>query len=789
MKSPQIKPHYRVEIIEPKHVYLLSETSTHALSGEFYCQLIPLLNGNHTLEKIINKLQVDPSHIDYALERLQTKGYLSEPVPEITPEAAAFWGLLKVEPSFAYQCLQQTQVYVFSISNIPTEGLINSLKAVGIKALSWDGELEEFPPHSLLVILTDDYLQPELSRINQIALKNQQPWLLIKPVGTIFWLGPIFHPSKTGCWECLAQRLRGNREVEASVLRQKYSPKPNSKTPSSQEGVGGGQEERSNKSNGHKKNPQITECLPPPGAALASTLETALNLATTEIAKWIIKQSTEETAKFPTLEGKAITFDQNKLELQNHILTLRPQCPSCGDSNFISEQVSSPLTLTSRKKHFTSDGGHRTVTPEETVNRYQHLISPITGVVTALVRIPHPENNLVHLYHAVHSMMTAGDLDKLRRSLNHKSSGKGKTDRQSKASGFCEAIERYSGIYQGDEPYITATFAELGERAIHPAAHLNYSEAQYQNREELNQKNASPNHIYQPFDETKPIEWTPVWSLSEQTHKYFPTGLSYYGYPLPEDHNFGRADSNGNAAGNTLEEAILQGFFELVERDAIGIWWYNRLTCPGVDLESFNEPYLLELREFYRRKNRELWVLDITTDIGIPVFVALSRLTDGKEDKVIMGFGAHFDPKIGILRAATEMNQLGLGFDHDDNIQLWNLQEWMTKATLENQPYLAPDERVSPKTYQDYEKLWTDDIYEDVMTCVNMAKKVGLETLVLNQTRPDIGLSVVKVIVPGLRHFWWRVRPGRLYDAPVKMGRFSTPLTEEQLNPIPMPFV
>ena len=39
--------------------------------------------------------------------------------------------------------------------------------------------------------------------------------------------------------------------------------------------------------------------------------------------------------------------------------------------------------------------------------------------------------------------------------------------------------------------------------------------------------------------------------------------------------------------------------------------------------------------------------------------------------------------------------------------------------------------------------------------------------LVLNQTRPDIGLPVVKVIIPGLRHFWSRFGAGRLYDVPV----------------------
>jgi ribosomal protein S12 methylthiotransferase accessory factor len=77
---------------------------------------------------------------------------------------------------------------------------------------------------------------------------------------------------------------------------------------------------------------------------------------------------------------------------------------------------------------------------------------------------------------------------------------------------------------------------------------------------------------------------------------------------------------------------------------------------------------------------------------------------------------------------------------------------------------------------------------EDVNTCVEIARQQGLETLVLDQTRPDIGLSVVKVIVPGLRHFWRRLGPGRLYDVPVKLGWIQQPLREEQLNPISMFF-
>ena len=66
---------------------------------------------------------------------------------------------------------------------------------------------------------------------------------------------------------------------------------------------------------------------------------------------------------------------------------------------------------------------------------------------------------------------------------------------------------------------------------------------------------------------------------------------------------------------------------------------------------------------------------------------------------------------------------------------------------------------------------------------MKIAEEKGLETLVLDQSRPDTGLHVMKVIVPGLRHFWARFAPGRLYDVPVHMGWLMESLAEEQLNP------
>jgi len=71
-----------------------------------------------------------------------------------------------------------------------------------------------------------------------------------------------------------------------------------------------------------------------------------------------------------------------------------------------------------------------------------------------------------------------------------------------------------------------------------------------------------------------------------------------------------------------------------------------------------------------------------------------------------------------------------------------------------------------------------------VLACVDLVKRAGLDFLVLDQTRPDIDVPVARVIVPGLRHFYRRFGPGRLYDIPVKLGLRTRPIAESELNPM-----
>jgi ribosomal protein S12 methylthiotransferase accessory factor len=331
----------------------------------------------------------------------------------------------------------------------------------------------------------------------------------------------------------------------------------------------------------------------------------------------------------------------------------------------------------------------------------------------------------------------------------------------------------------------------LGSAATHPNDCALYSPKQYREREKGNRRKGHYNYIPVPFDPDMEVEWTPVWSLTRQESHYLPTAFCYFSYPHGNSEPFYVGDSNGNAAGNTFEEAILQGFLELVERDSVALWWYNRVRRPEIDLEGFGDPYPGRLRETLRRLGREVWAIDLTSDLGIPVFAAMCRKLEGPEEQIILGFGAHLDPHLALIRSLTEMNQMLAALLNQPGPGRTSggvedeTEEWLRTATVANQPYLLPSGDPA-RTASAYPRTWTDDLAEDVRVCQRIVEQRGMEMLVLDQTRAEIGLPVAKVIVPGLRHFWARFAPGRLYDIPVQLGWLPRQLTEDELNPIPM---
>jgi ribosomal protein S12 methylthiotransferase accessory factor len=623
------------------------------------------------------------------------------------------------------------------------EGQAGLQQALGRAGLTLD------PAAPFQVVVAGDYLDPRLAQINAANHAAGRPWLLVRPIGLAVWIGPLVVPDRTACWECLAQRLRSQRDLEAMLARLgRLTPMPVAR------------------------------------GALPGSAEQALQMAAVHAARFLASGGDG------ALENRVVTLDVTNLIVHHHAVVRRPQCPTCGDAELTS-RAGRPVRLVGRAKRSYDDGGHRSHTPEQFIQANQHHISPVSGVVSQIApSITDPDLPL-KVYFADHNFALLDRIDSfIETGVRSNSSGKGMSHAQAQASALGEAIERYSGVYRFEEPRREATLAELGEGGLHPNRCMLFSAAQFRAREAWLARGERFQVVPHRFDPEARMEWSPVWSVQAQDFRYLPTAYLYYSYPVTDDRLYCWADSNGCSAGADLEEATLQGFLELVERDAVAIWWYNRLRRPGVDLDSFRQPYLDELQSYYAGIGREIWALDLTHDFGVPVYAALSRRIDHPVEDLVFAFGAHLDPKIALLRAFTEMNQFMpavLLRDAEGNTVYTykdrELLRWWQQERLEAHPFLQPADG-APSHAGTHANQATDDLKGDLDLLIGRAADRGMDTLILDQTRPDVGVPVVKVIVPGMRHFWARFGPGRLYDVPVELGWLNAPTPESELNPI-----
>jgi len=733
-----INPRFKYDFVEDA-IILHSERKNIILSNPKICSiLLKMSEGFYNDEDLIDALdgKISAPEILYFLRELENSKIITRYCRECTSQEAAFWEELEISPSVLSDILKENSV---SIRTINYEGSIDAFYSAFEK-----NRIRISSSAVLDIIVTDDYESPELNEINKNALRAGKKWMLVKPSGTIIWIGPIFDPVRTGCWKCLEQRVSLNKSINTFVR-------------------------------GIKENSFSEQIYP----STASGLSIAANITSLEVVKYLYFKQNKN------LEGQLLSFDTDKLLTQAHTVVKRPQCSECGDNKVIYEIQNRVVLLDQEdKRRLSFEGGFRTSTPESTIEKYKHHISPITGVVQTLEQIPDQKGSPVFNYYSgANTALKSKSLYWLNNHIRSFSGGKGRNHSQAKAGALCEAIERYSCSYQGGEQVISATFTELADKAIHPYSCLNFSKKQYEMREQLNAE-CSKYYFMIPgeFDENEKIEWSKVMLLGSGEYRYLPANYCYFQYPVKDElKRFCYPDSNGNAAGNTIEEAILQGLLELIERDSVAIWWYNMLNRPEVDIASFNDSYFDQLIEYYKSINRSLYVLDLSFDLEVPCFAAISCDSEGK--KPLIGFGAHTNAKIALERALIELNQF-MPILYDERYSKdAAISGWLDIANTRNQPYLVPLAGMK-KTFSDYASLCKPSIIDSIKFCQDKIKREGMEVYFLNMTKPDIGLPVAKVIVPGLRHFWKRLGPGRLYEVPVKMNILNMKKREEELNPI-----
>jgi len=741
---PRFAPHVTVTFVPPDAVVVTGSGSHRRIQHAYWSAVYPRINGTTSVDDIVAQCAAEHPTWDITdlytfLFQLEKRGIVVEAKGAMTPLDVMAMAL-SAPGQYRMQDRALPTLRLHGVGDGDVHAVRNALMLEAVQLT------DDVTQSALDVYVTDDYLQPALAKVNQHHRSLGTPWILVQTHGFEPMIGPMFTPGASACWDCLATRYAMNRDV-TSFLQ-----------------------------------PHAPDAYPFPETVVVPG--TASVLAGLLIQQLAIKTVGHRSV----IDGTVLSYNTMLATTTQHTVVQRPQCPTCGTQAVIHAPVAIELQSSPRRQ--ATDAGYRSMTAEQVFDRYRHLVSPISGVVTSLERITDPTDPIQHVYVSGQNFATShGSIHQLRRSLRSTSSGKGTSDIQAKVSGLCEAVERYSGVFRGDEYRIQSTFRELGDAAIHPNDTLLLSEQQYRDRELWNQRQHKFSLVCEPFDIDARYEWSPVWSLTERRTKWLPTGHLYYSYPQVSNRLTFMPDSNGASTGATREEAILQGYFELAERDAVAMWWYPMTRHPRVDLASYDHPYVRAMEQRVHELGRELWVIDVTNDLGIPVFVAFSRDPKGLPENIVFAPGAHIDPTIALLRALTELNQMfpgiapgpnGSGYAYDDP----HCVEWWQSATAANQPYILADDAQPMSRREHYQVPQTSDLLEDIAIVRDIVESRGMEFLVHDQTRPDIQMPVVKVIVPGMRHFWTRFAPGRLYDVPLQLGRVRTSPAEDAMNPV-----
>ena len=420
----------------------------------------------------------------------------------------------------------------------------------------------------------------------------------------------------------------------------------------------------------------------------------------------------------------------------------------------------SSLNLVSRKKHISAVTS-RVKPVKETVKTVAPLCRTIG--VTRIADITHMDILSIPNYSAI----LPGTEDYI-----WVYSGKGTTKLEAKASVMMECVERYCSLPKHfDKKIIQGSYDELSKS--YPTLH--------------------PNEVVEPvrFEYTSdmPMDFIFGFDLFSNKEIIVPASLSLFRYSpkLPSINPFAYHHTNGLASGNVIEEAICHALCEVIERDATSLAQlrtsaipfnflhqiHNSLVAndyplsplpmnkfvddfgvfPDVDISELHFEAAERLIERFSHARIPLIIKDITSDIGIPTFNASSiEWLTHNYGYLTEGHGAHIDARIALLRAITEVSQtraaniqgarddlrkITFGENNTDDKRSWQFMR--SKSTVK---------------FSSIKSLFNEDILDDIKYILSALKRAGLtKAIIVDLTNDNIGIPVVRAIVPGLETF------------------------------------
>jgi len=376
-------------------------------------------------------------------------------------------------------------------------------------------------------------------------------------------------------------------------------------------------------------------------------------------------------------------------------------------------------------KTFTTDQD-KAISPDKTVELFlQKLASLDLKILNEIKRIDNGRLD-IPVYFSV-----CGD-DALALTGTKKQMGKGASPVQAKASACMELAERFSFFSFKNDPdnFLVGDYPTLRQQG-YPVLESSFL------LQSVHDQTTSVEMLEKLLTGI-PMQWT--WATNMTRGEAVLIPFSWF-YAINE--------FNGPSAGNTYEEAALQGICEIVERHVCSLINHQKTQTPGIDPASVQDPVARELLAKFAANGIELYLNDFSLDTGICTVgaLAIDRSTFPHSSEIVYTAGTTPGAEKALIRAVTEIAQLAGDFNSNSNYVASGLPK---PLSMEEVAYLT--ESKQRITIQEMADLSDNNIKIEVERCVESLKRIGMEVFMIDTVHPRLQIPALYTIVPGA-HF------------------------------------
>ena len=290
---------------------------------------------------------------------------------------------------------------------------------------------------------------------------------------------------------------------------------------------------------------------------------------------------------------------------------------------------------------------------------------------------------------------------------------------------------------------------------------------------------------------------------------YLPAQLVYLPWRrrLTVEEQIAYTTSSGLACAATLEEAVLAALLEQIERDAVMLAWYDRLSLPLLDWSHDPELVRLDAR-YFAPTGLRYSAIDLSPFFDVPTVLGVVHGAPGALGALGVGAASASSVQIAWRKALSEA---------------FAVQRWVRDSALERpQGVERPAEEI--RSFADHTTFYAHparatraafldgsaerrdtrevaplagaNVYQRIEIACERLARHGVSAYAVDVTAPDVrdaGFHVVRAVAPELCQLDVDERARflggrRLYQAAYEAGLVPRPLTPADLNPDPHPF-